>query len=381
MRRQVAVISEIIAPYRIPVFNALARRDDVAPRIIFLSETDKALRQWQVYREEIKFDYEVLPSWRTRVGSTNVLFNRQVGAALRRARPDAVICGGYNYLASWSAALWARRNHVPLLLWSESTGADKRRAAALEALKSRFLKLSSGFIAAGISSRAYLLSLGAPAEAIFTAPDAVDNDLFARAAAAARQDLHSRARLGLPDRYFLFSGRLVSEKGIFDLLDAYAKLDRSTLASVGLVFAGEGQRKADLLQRAKQLELDNVHCLGFQDRDALGALYGLADALVFPTHTDPWGLVVNEAMACGLPIITISVAGCAADLVHDGDNGFVIPPRDSRALTAAMLKLAGDAGLRLAMGRRSRERIAAYSPEACAAGMAAAVLNLPRRRS
>jgi glycosyltransferase involved in cell wall biosynthesis len=107
----------------------------------------------------------------------------------------------------------------------------------------------------------------------------------------------------------------------------------------------------------------------------LAAYYALADVFVFPTHTDPWGLVVNEAMACGLPVISSGAAGCAADLVESGWNGRVVSPGDVEQLAAAMAELAGDNELRSLMGQRSRERIELYSPEACAAGMASAMLS------
>jgi len=107
----------------------------------------------------------------------------------------------------------------------------------------------------------------------------------------------------------------------------------------------------------------------------LPSYYGLAEVMVFPTRSDPWGLVVNESMACGLPVISSSVAGCAADLVEDNWNGRMIGTGDINQLTHVMDELSRDAALRSLMGRRSRERILRYSPEACAGGIAEAVLS------
>jgi len=103
-------------------------------------------------------------------------------------------------------------------------------------------------------------------------------------------------------------------------------------------------------------------------------MYALAEALILPTHSDTWGLVVNEAMACGLPVVVTSVAGCAIDLVNDGWNGYIVPLRDPEELRAAMGSLLQDSELRQKMSARSRERIRNYSPEACAQGLAAAAL-------
>ena len=126
MKRRLVIVSEIIAPYRIPAFNALAQHDDIEPHVVFLSETDPALRHWRIYKDEIRFSYEVLPSWRHRMGKFNLLLNWGLSRALRRTHPDVILCGGYSYMSSWAAALWAQCRGVPLLLWSESTIHDLR---------------------------------------------------------------------------------------------------------------------------------------------------------------------------------------------------------------------------------------------------------------
>ncbi len=375
MKHRLAIFTEIIAPYRIPVFNALAARDDIDLHVIFLSETDPSLRQWPVYKEEIRFSYEVLPAWRRRVGKYSLLVNRDVDAALRRFRPQAVLCGGYNYLACWQAAWWARERNLPVLLWSESTVHDsRRRRRAVEFMKARFMRLSRAFLVGGKSSCEYLMSLGAPGEKIFTAPDAVDVDLYAALAGKARQKaVEVRARHHLPPRYFLYAGRLVPEKGVFDLLCAYAALEENERSQIGLVFAGDGTSRAQLEQRAGAIHPGLIQFCGFLYREQLAELYALAEALVFPTHSDPWGLVVNEAMACGLPIIASAVAGCVPDLVENGENGFIVPPRSVEAIAGAMHELLSASGLAAKMGARSTLKIQAYKPEACAEGFAKAV--------
>src|SRR5208282_3736088 len=184
-----------------------------------------------------------------------------------------------------------------------------------------------------------------------------------------------RAKLGLPRRFILFVGRLIPEKGVFDLLDAYAKLESDVRSEVGLVFAGEGFSRNELAQRAKRISPGTISFSGFAQREDLAGLYALAETLVLPTHSDPWGLVVNEAMACGLPIIVSSVAGCSADLVEDGWNGYVVPPRDSERLSVAINSLARQLELKQQMSARSLERIRNYSPEACADGLASAAIS------
>ncbi len=375
MKRRLALITEIIAPYRIPVFNALAGRDDIDLRVIFLSENDPTLRQWLVYKDEVRFPYEVLRSFRRRVAGFHLLLNRGVAAALENARPDAVLCGGYNYMASWQALAWANRRNVPFLLWLESTAGDQRGSSAwIAGLKRVFLRRCRSFVVPGRASQEYLRQLGAPAEAIFEAPNAVDNAFFAAHATWARaREGELRSRLGLPPRYFLFVGRLVEAKGVFELLEAYATLDSPLRQAVGLVFAGDGPAAAELRERASRITDAKIQFKGFVHKDALPGYYALADALVFPTHSDTWGFVVNEAMACSKPVIASEVAGCVADLVEDGWNGRVVASRNVAQLAAALAEFAGAGESLCAMGKRGAERIARYSPEACAAGIAQAV--------
>jgi glycosyltransferase involved in cell wall biosynthesis len=210
-----------------------------------------------------------------------------------------------------------------------------------------------------------------------TAPNAVDNRLFATQADNAKAHaIGFREELRLPSRFILFVGRLVPEKGVFDLLEAYAKLESGLRSNVGLVFAGDGVSKEELAQQAKRISPGTICFPGFAQREDLAGLYALAEALVLPTHSEPWGLVVNEAMACGLPIIVSSVAGCAADLVEDGWNGYVVPPRDSEKLTVAINSLMRQPELQQRMRARSLERIRNYSPEACADGLIAAAISV-----
>jgi len=381
MSCRLVIITEIIAPYRIPVFNALAQHSEVDLHVIFLSENDRSQRQWLVYKDEIRFAYQVLPAWRRRIGGHSLLVNWGVERALRKTSPDFIVCGGYNYLAYWQSVRWARRNRVPFSLWAESTTKDFRGGHTLiEFLKKRFLRRCDAFVVPGKSSVGYLRNYGVREELIYTAPNAVDTRLFAHRAEVVRKDAAThRAELRLPARFFLFVGRLVSEKGIFDLLRAYGALASEVRKHLGLVFAGDGPERSALLERAMAISPGVIQLAGFVQREHLAAYYALADLLVFPTHTDRWGLVVNEAMACGLPVIASDAAGCVADLVDNGWNGRVVSVGDARQLACAMDELARDTELRSLMGKRSKERIAQYSPEAWAAGMARSVLPQWRR--
>ena len=122
------------------------------------------------------------------------------------------------------------------------------------------------------------------------------------------------------------SVELLRQREFSNWLDAYAQLHPEVRSQVGLVFVGDGDARIELTTRGSKVCPGKVQFSGFVHRERLPEFYALADALVFPTHSDTWGLVVNEAMSCGLPVVATSVAGCVADLVEDGWNGFVVPP-------------------------------------------------------
>ena len=361
---RLVILTEIISPYRIPLFNSLAEDSGISLHVIFLSETDPSLRQWRIYKEEMQFSYQILPSWRKRIGKFNVLLNRGVKCALSDASPDVILCGGYNYVASWQALQWARSRGIPFLLWSESNLQDARSGhAPVELLKTDFLRKCKGFVVPGKSARRYLLAHRIDDEDIFFAPNAVDNDLFNTEALAALQNENEcRRDLDLPDRYFLFVGRLVKEKGIFELLAAYAALDAQLRQRIGLVLVGDGICRQQLEQQSASIASGLVKLAGFVQREQLAKYYALAEMLVLPTYTDTWGLVVNEAMACGLPVIVSRAAGCAEDLVKEGWNGLLVSPRDAAGLSLAMKSLAERADLS-DLGTHSKQKVAEYSAQ------------------
>ncbi len=377
MNRRLTILTEIIAPYRIPVFNNLAKIEGIDLHVIFLAETDPKARDWLIYKDEIRFSWQVLPSYRKRVGRHNLLLNLGLGAALRKTRPEVIICGGYNYIASWRALIWARQKRLPFLLWTESTSRDLRQNnRLLQRLKRTFMNRCDGFVVPGKASRQYLQSFDISPEKIFTAPNAVDNCLYKNATDVVRNDPAKwRLQLKLPKRFFLFVGRMVVEKGIFELLHAYSGLDPELREEVGLVFVGDGPKRVELERLSRTFTGGVIQCRGFVQRENLSRYYALAEALVLPTYTDAWGLVVNEGMACGLPIVCSDVAGCVPDLVEEGWNGCVTPARDVQILVQVLTNLASNSEMRRRMGENSRKRIACFSPEMCAKGIAEAAFS------
>lgn len=358
----VALITEMISPYRIPLFNSLSEQLEGRLRVFFL--TERAGRAWPVYRSEIAFDYEVLPGFaRLPFGpaSQPVYFNLPVVTRLRKARVGTVIVGGYNHLEVLWAIAHARWKGYPLLLWSESVRALEGGRPVRTALKRRIVRAFDGYLVPGSRAGDQLVRLGAARDRIFTAPNAVDVGFWS-AGATARPGDSTSPRL-------VFVGRLAHRKGLDVVLEA---LDEPSLRGLELDIVGEGPEAGSLEADARARGL-SVRFLGHLDREELRARYAAADIFVFPSRDDPWGVVLNEAMATGCVPVASSAAGATHDLVAPGETGLVVPPDDVGALRESLRRVVEDPALRARLSAGALERAMLNTPEACAAGFVRAV--------
>lgn len=313
---------------------------------------------------------------------------RRVHGALDEIRPDVVAIPGWADRAALAALSWCVRHDVPAVMMSESSDLDGPRTWWKESLKSRIVGLCQAGLVGGTPHRDYVARLGMPKDRIFVGYDAVDNEHFQRGACLARENAAPlRRQLGLPERYFLSSNRFIPKKNLSTLLRAYARY--RTMANHEpwkLVLLGDGELRGELERARDDLGLrDAVLMPGFKQYQELPAYYGLADAFVHASIVEQWGLVVNEAMAAGLPILASRNCGCAADLVHVGVNGWLFDPLDEAILAAMLAKVADmPAAERSALGEASRQIIARWSPETFGNNVILAVqaaLQAPVRKS
>ncbi len=351
---RVALLTEIPAPYRIPLFNALAERLEL--RVLFLAERNPD-RPYRLHEEEIRFGWEVLPGRDLTVRGRWLVLNRGVLRRLRGA--DVLLLGGWNQPAFWLAMAWARARRVPVVLWVESTGRD-RRSGRLEPAKRALLRAADAFVVPGRAAYAYLQGLGVDASRIAVAPNAVDAAIFGG------RERHPRA--GGPCRV-LAVGRLSPEKGLDLLLRAVDGLP------VEVVLAGTGPEEA----RLRALAGPNVEFRGHVERDELPALYADADVLAMPSRSDPWGMALNEGALAGLPLVSTDAAGAAHDLIEDGVNGFRVPPGDVGALREALRRVCENESFRAAAGERSREVGRCFTPVVWADAVVQVVSTLHAR--
>jgi len=286
-----------------------------------------------------------------------------VGRKLAELQPDAVATTGWGPIDSHAALAWCRRNGRAAIVMSDSTYGDRPRVWYREMLKARIVRLFDAALVGGKSSRDYVVQLSMAPERTLDGVDVVDNQFFAGEAARWRDP---NQRLGpAPDAcgggYWLTVARLIEEKNLPLALEAYARYR----AQVGpeawnWVICGDGPMMGVVQEKRKVLGLESAVGLpGFVQLDGLPPYYAFAKALWLPSQSETWGLVVNEAMACGLPVLVSRAAGCAADLVAEGENGWTFDPTSADEMAEGLVRMHRlPQTRREAMGRRGRQIIA-----------------------
>jgi len=370
---KVAVIFHRFGPYHCARLGAASRRFTVFG-IEIAAETREC--HWSPIRGSMGYSRLTLffsGDSRTFPGSR---VSERVGKALANCSPDAVAIPGWSDTAAIAALRWCAKTGTPAILMSESTAIDKRRTRWLEWIKRRIVGLCQAALVGGQRHVDYLVSLGMPRERIFTGYDVVDNAYFVRRAEEVRsQKKELRSHYGLPKNYFLASARFIAKKNLPMLVRAYAgyrKLahDRPW----DLVLLGDGPLRQTLNAQLSALNLHPyVRLPGFKQYDELPVYYALADAFVHASTTEQWGLVVNEAIASGLPVVVSNRCGCIPELVRD--NGFPFDPTNEQELALRLFKLASLSDLeRARLGEASRRIAANFGLERFGEGLEEAVL-------
>lgn len=309
--------------------------------------------------------------------------------ALERDRPDAVGVVGYARPESMAALNWATGAKRPAILLSESQKLDHPRVWWKEAVKRRRVRRFSAGLVGGPRHRAYLVDLGLAPDRVALGYNAVDNAYFARRAEAERHAPDSRR--GIPAvPYFLAVNRFVPEKNLPRLVRAFARYrqEAGPEGAWDLVLCGDGPGAAEVRDAIAASGVARaIHCPGFLQSDTLPRWHAFAGAFVHPSLMEPWGLVVNEAAASGLPLLVSDRAGCSETLVPDDGppTGRRFDPRDEDMLAASLAWMASlPEAERAKLGRRAAEVVGDWGPERFARGMLEAVAmaahaNAPRR--
>jgi glycosyltransferase involved in cell wall biosynthesis len=307
---------------------------------------------------------------------------REIGDAVLETKPDVVLVPGWHSVTQIRALAACRRHGVPVL-YRGDTHAGMRPGGVrglLWGVKTRgLLRQYAAHLSVGWRSRQYLLAHGVPPSRIHASPHAVDNDFFARMAAphltdAGRAEVRRAFGFERDDFVVLFVGKLNERKCVGDAIRAATALG----PKAALLVVGHGSREAALRAEAARLGV-RVTWAGFLNQSALGPAYAAADCLVLPSRLDSWGLVVNEAMATGLPVVVSEDIGCAPDLVVTSETGERFRAGDVADLAAALGRVR-EHGARTQMAAACRDRIANYTFAHAAAGLEGACQSVRRSR-
>jgi glycosyltransferase involved in cell wall biosynthesis len=381
-RPRVLLIHNFISPYRVPLFRELNQRFDLD--IWILGDIAK-LREWRGDAPPDAFRYRMLPHVSVGLGSryNRVLLNPGFSWAFMRHRCDAIICCGWDAPVFFQAACLARLRGLPFVLWAGSTAAENSwyRSVARWPV-AQLVQSADAWLAYGSRARDYLVDLGATEERVFRAFNTVEIDDFAQASVRAQDDREAlKKSLGVKTPHvILFCGNLLTLKGIDDLIPAFATL-RGQREDVSLVLVGSGKAEDRFKELCQREGVDEATVFtGYVPREELPKYYAIADLFVLPSRREVWGLVVNEALACGVPTVVSEAAGASADLIQPGENGYVAPPSNARALAEIFVDYFGDETDRAAMADAARRSIAPFSIAAMGEAFEAAVACAMARR-
>jgi len=390
-----AIVTSHPIQYQAPWFRALARNVDVT--VYFAWKQDPKGQAAAGFGTEFEWDVPLLDGYRyewltnvSRVPGVDAFAGcdtPDVADRLARGRFDACIVNGW-YLKSYVQAIRAcRRLQVPLLMRGDSHLKTPRHPllSAAKYVPYRWgLNRIDAHLYVGSANRRYLQHYGVPEERLFFAPHFVDNDRFAASAGCARtsgdvQAIRASMGAGPEACVFLFAGKLIDKKRPSDFIGALAELRRRGVRAIGAI-VGSGPLQPALEAQAQASGVD-LRWLGFRNQSEIPACYAAANCLVLPSDgRETWGLVVNEAMACGRPAIVSDAVGCGEDLIEAGRTGDIYPVGNVAALADRMAAMA----IRLAHHRAEvkdavRARIGRYSCDAAASGTIEALRHVRRR--
>ena len=377
--------------YQAPLLRRIAREPDIDLTVFFGSDLSVRGYKDQGFGVEVAWDIpllegyrsELLKSWRdTGSISPGSPISRGIYSRLRQrdGSPafDALWVHGYAGANSLQAILAANALDIPVLLRAESWLADRVRSRWKLGLKRAFFHLLRPGISAvlpiGTANQAYWTHYFGESVPQFRMPYAVDNQYFARLAqSSATRQAELRSEFGIPPGrpVILFASKLQARKQADHLLEAYRLLlgnpsSPSTPAPFEhpfLVIVGDGAERPRLEEMTRDLGLRDVRFAGFRNQSEMPAFFALASVFVLPSRHEPWGLIVNEAMAAGCPAIVSSDVGCHYDLISDGVEGWVFPVGDVAALSAALRRCFASPQAAHLMGRNAQQRIRSWSYE------------------
>lgn len=385
---KVAFLNSHPIQYAAPLYAYLNRSTDIEAFVFYLSDSSLRGYRDKGFDKNIQWDIDLLAGYPHRfVGEAASqrtpdkffsLVAPSIWNGVRTNGLDALVLHGHNYAANHIALAAARTAGIPVFYRAE-THLGLYRSPIKRTLRKyvlpAFFSQIDQFLAIGTANHEFYLAMGVPEDRICFFPYTVDNERFVNQSQLAPEErFAARDRLGLsPDRpAILFVSKLTRRKHPDHALEAAQHLAREGVA-LDLVIAGSGEMEAELKRRVAADGPLNTIFTGFINQREMPRLFAACDILVLPSENEPWGLIVNEAMCCGLPVVASAEIGSVRDLVVSGENGATFAARDVKGLTDALRPLLTDHALRAAMSARSRETMVGWSYKQNLQGLRAAL--------
>jgi len=349
-----AIVTNILPPYRVPLFNQLSFKLNKKLKV-FLCAATEPNRHW-VWPNNINFEYEIGSTFKWSLTPTHT-FYLNIGLIFRliRFRPDIIVSGGIGSL-SLISYISSKLCGARLILWGEGIiGFDGLVGLMMWPIRRFLASVADGFIASSTSAVEFFRYYGAPYERIKISMITFDTDNFSRSVAEAKQSYSKvEERSELNSAVVLYIGQLEPYKGVDSLLYTFqAMLENQIAADLFIIGAGRESKKLQSLVSPAYRE--KIHFLGSMQPHELIPYFAIADLFVLFSHSEPFGLVIAEAVTAGLPIMCSKHAGAAYDLVEDKENGYLVEPDDISTNSTLMAKILSDEALRKRMAERSIE--------------------------
>ncbi len=361
------------------LYNVSQQVDDFELLVCQIAKTEKSrLAMGNFDTSTIKYPYELIHDGIIEEVSLSTRTKGMINA-IAKFKPDVVNVAGYYDLAFWAVTLYCKVKGIKVILSNESTANDHVRSTLRELLKKIFVSQMNGFFNFGSLSSLYMVELGAKPEQQLVNKSCVDNDtirlIYNQEYAKGEQ---RKRQLHLSKHNFIFVGRLIPFKNLAFLLQAFKQAKAKCSSEWGLIILGDGEQKSELASIVSDEKIQDVTFLPGVGWKEVPAYLALSDVLVLASYSEPWGLVVNEAMVCGMPVLVSESCGCAPDLVQNGKNGFTFNPHSIESLIEKLVYFMSNSDQIPTMGMVSEEIINSYTPKTVAEEMYAAfkkVLN------
>jgi hypothetical protein len=385
---RIAILTNAPAPYRTPIFERIAEAPGIEARVFFDSASGSAVVDHQPgYPHEFlqpafslpRRNYQDDKDWAERV---SMGFALGYLPRLASFRPDVVVSGEFGW-RTLNATVYAHAAAIPLLVWWEGTRFTERKLPAIRRCARRsFASASAGLLGFGRESVDVLRDIANQRTPVHFVPQAVDNEFIAKATDRWRaQRERVREQLGVRGVTLLCLSRLLPHKGIPQYISALRRLtDAVPEGSFTALFAGEGP-EAETIERAAKDFPRAIRNLGMVSPGEIPRLFAASDLLVFPTLRDCWGMVVNEALAAGIPVLGSRYAGAAEELISGDDVGRLIDPLVPDSLDEALVAAVRDGQWTSASPTRLRAALEGYSCETAADAILQAATDAVARRS